>query len=189
MIETDRLYIYKANELKDDWWTFFSELVSDADVSSMGWDDKDPKKMTYDELNKKKHRLCNHFNIKGYGQFAVMCKEKRQWIGYCELRQLDNPSDELIHYYNSNGWNYKPDINEVELLYGYTKNSWGKGYATEAAKSVIDFGLNECNIKSISACVNPHNMSSQKILQKLGMKQCGNLMYSKPDDLYFKITH
>jgi ribosomal-protein-alanine N-acetyltransferase len=185
MIETDRLYLYNTSELKDDWWTFFSELISDADISSMGWDDSNPKKMSHDELNKKKNVLYNQFITKGYGQFAIMCKENNQWIGYCQLRHLDDPSPELIDYYNSNNWNYK---DEVELLYGYIKDSWGKGYATEAAKTIIDFGLNKCNIKSISACVNPYNIGSQKILQKIGMKQCENLMYSKPGDLYFKVT-
>lgn len=190
-IETDRLYLYKVNKLNDDssWWEFFTNLISDSDVSSIGWGDINPKKMNYLDLNKKKYELCKHFNEKGYGQFAVSLKENGKWIGYCQLRKLDNPSDELINYYKMKEWVYEPDINEVELLYAYLKDSWGNGYATEAAKSVIGFGFNEYKIKSISACVKKENLNSQKILQKLNMIQCENLKYSEPTDLYFKITN
>ena len=48
---------------------------------------------------------------------------------------------------------------------------WGKGYATEASKSVLDYALNVMNLKEIVAFAVPENVQSINIMEKLGMKR------------------
>jgi len=49
------------------------------------------------------------------------------------------------------------------------KNIGGNGYAIEAAKAVLEFGINELHINEIVAAVNYANTASDKVLIKIGM--------------------
>jgi ribosomal-protein-alanine N-acetyltransferase len=51
----------------------------------------------------------------------------------------------------------------------------GKGYATEASRAVIDYGFNIMNLNRIEATVDPENVSSVRVLEKLGMQYEGLL--------------
>lgn len=44
----------------------------------------------------------------------------------------------------------------------HTKDSWWYGYTTESAKAVIDFGFDECKIKSIIKCISKENFTKIK---------------------------
>lgn len=48
------------------------------------------------------------------------------------------------------------------------KNFWGKGYATEAIKLVVEYGFNRLNLHKISAGVNASNVASLKAFEKNG---------------------
>jgi len=60
---------------------------------------------------------------------------------------------------------------------GYTINPthWGRGYATEAAKALLDFGFSELALERITATCRPENVGSAGVLAKLGMNQTGHL--------------
>ncbi|MFX0027941.1 MAG: GNAT family N-acetyltransferase [Candidatus Hermodarchaeota archaeon] len=47
---------------------------------------------------------------------------------------------------------------------------WGKGFATEAAKLVLEYGFNELNFNKINATVFTPNVSSVKVVEKNGFK-------------------
>jgi len=49
------------------------------------------------------------------------------------------------------------------------KNIGGNGYAIEAAKAVLEFGINELHINEIVAAVNYANTAFDKVLIKIGM--------------------
>jgi len=51
------------------------------------------------------------------------------------------------------------------------KNYWNKGIATEAAKAIFDFGINELGIKCFQAHCDSENTASSKVMEKLGMKR------------------
>ncbi|MCD5322342.1 MULTISPECIES: GNAT family N-acetyltransferase [Pontibacillus] len=69
-----------------------------------------------------------------------------------------------------------------EIGYALSSDYWGKGYTTEAAKRVVQFGFEEMNLHKVTAQVLVENLQSQRVLQKIGMKLEGVLqehMYMK----------
>lgn len=60
---------------------------------------------------------------------------------------------------------------KAELGYWLAKPFWNKGFVTEAAKAIIDFGLKELQFNKIYATHFLHNQASGKVLQKIGMEK------------------
>jgi ribosomal-protein-alanine N-acetyltransferase len=52
---------------------------------------------------------------------------------------------------------------------------WSKGIATEATKTIINFGFNTMGLKRIEATCDPRNTASVKVLEKCGMSYEGTL--------------
>lgn len=55
-----------------------------------------------------------------------------------------------------------------ELGYCFGVDHWGKGYATEAAQSVIDFGFEEFSIERMTSGARVVNKASRHVLEKCG---------------------
>ena len=107
---------------------------------------------------------------RGFGIFAVTEKESRQMVGYCGLQYLDGTP-------------------EVEIYYGFSKDSWNRGIATEAARAVIEFGFEKLKLESIAGITHPDNIASQNVLEKLGLKKIGeNRKFYDTDCAYFAIS-
>ncbi len=87
---------------------------------------------------------------KKLGRWAVHLKDGDEFIGWCGLK-------------------FRPERNEIDLGYRFLPVHWGKGYATEAAKYTIEFGLNNLQLKTINACAHIENTASLHVLQKIGM--------------------
>ena len=58
---------------------------------------------------------------------------------------------------------------EAELGFRLARNCWGRGYATEAAGAVIDFGFRTFRPRRIIAIADPANAASVRVIEKLGM--------------------
>ena len=58
----------------------------------------------------------------------------------------------------------------IEVGYVLDKKYWGKGFATESVKKLIDYGLNHIKLKNIYACCHIDNGSSKNVIKKCGMK-------------------
>lgn len=71
------------------------------------------------------------------------------------------------------GFNISGRLDSVELIYHFNKNSWGKGYATEAAKACLNIAKNHGSVKLITASADVKNESSLKILDKIGFTYKG----------------
>ena len=52
--------------------------------------------------------------------------------------------------------------------YRFFQKHWGKGYATESAKAVMDYGVNTLKLKNIVAQAAKENTASIKVIKKLG---------------------
>ena len=63
----------------------------------------------------------------------------------------------------------------AEIGYWIGKDYWKKGYATEAALAVINYGFEELNLQRIYAHCLSRNPLSGKVLAKLGMTHEGTL--------------
>jgi RimJ/RimL family protein N-acetyltransferase len=81
------------------------------------------------------------------------------------------------------------------LMYRLARSAWGQGIATEAAYAILDYGFRVLMCPTIAAFSHKDNRASSRILDKIGMDQCGdikvpyqsNLIASKvfsPVDIY-----
>lgn len=115
--------------------------------------------LTRDEAYEKHLKRCEHSDDTAK-EYSVILKESNDYIGYC-------------------GFQYCEILGGMEILYGYAKKYWGKGYAIEAAKAVLKFGLTKLNLDEILASVNYENVASDKILNEIGMTYVGDIEWPK----------
>lgn len=66
-----------------------------------------------------------------------------------------------------------PDHDFVEIGWRFNRASWGKGYATEAARVVLRYGVEVADLARIVALVKPENTRSLRVIDKLGLKPEG----------------
>ena len=86
----------------------------------------------------------------GYGRWAVVLKSSGQVIGFAGLKYLD-------------------DLQAVDIGYRLLPEHWGKGLATEAARPAIRYGFETLHLNEIIGLVDPANVASARVLEKLGL--------------------
>jgi RimJ/RimL family protein N-acetyltransferase len=64
-------------------------------------------------------------------------------------------------------------FDHAELGYWVGVPFWNRGYCTEAAEAVLDYGFNTLNLNRIYATHLKRNPSSGRVMQKLGMQHEG----------------
>ena len=65
------------------------------------------------------------------------------------------------------------DVNdqaEIELIYVFASDCWGKGYATEAASALRDHAFHRLGLRRLIALINPGNPASARVAEKIGMQ-------------------
>jgi RimJ/RimL family protein N-acetyltransferase len=87
-------------------------------------------------------------------RFAISLRENPELCGGVGLRL-----DEAHHH--------------AELGYWLGVAFWGKGYATEAAQAMLDYGFDTLNLHRIYASYYPENVASGQVLRKIGMRREG----------------
>ncbi|HEX8251456.1 MAG TPA: GNAT family N-acetyltransferase [Pyrinomonadaceae bacterium] len=162
-IETERLLLrmYSADELE----TVYS-MITDADVRKFLPAKTPPSKE--DILASLPIRL-DFWTARGFGQLGVFEKDTGKLTGYVGIAPLDQTP-------------------EIEIYYGFFKQFWGKGYATEAAKALLRFGFEEARLEKIVGAAHPENFPSQNVLKKIGLKQEKQLRHLYGiDSVYFSL--
>jgi len=78
------------------------------------------------------------------------------------------------------GFNYLDFEHEkAEIGYELSKAYWGRGYATEAIHSLLEYAFINLRLNRIEAKVVPQNLNSIKVLSKLNFKFEGTLRQSE----------
>ncbi len=70
----------------------------------------------------------------------------------------------------------QPEHYRGEIGYMIMPQYHNKGYVTEAAKAITDFGFNQLNLNSIEAVIAPENSASEKVLIKNGYTKEGHFI-------------
>jgi RimJ/RimL family protein N-acetyltransferase len=91
-----------------------------------------------------------------WGLWQVTVKDTEAFIGYILVKPLNIPNELL-------------DVNNIEIGWRFKQESWGHGYATEAAEAVSEKVTEQKNIKILSATADATNDASIRIMEKLGM--------------------
>lgn len=92
---------------------------------------------------------------------AVCTKENGLLIGGCGIRRESQNSCVA-----NLGWAINPEFQ-------------GKGYATEAARCLIQFGFDLLQLRVIYATCDTRNIASVKVMEKVGMSCVGHLIGDK----------
>ncbi|MBT3942023.1 MAG: GNAT family N-acetyltransferase [Chloroflexi bacterium] len=71
---------------------------------------------------------------------------------------------------------------EADIGYELSPERWGRGYATEAASAMVDFGFQELGLNRVSSWSIADNAGSANVLEKVGLKLEGRLRSNE----YFK---
>ena len=62
------------------------------------------------------------------------------------------------------------EISVVEIGYRFRREVWGKGYATEGARALIDVGFETYGVSRVTANTYGENVASRRVMEKLGMR-------------------
>lgn len=73
------------------------------------------------------------------------------------------------------GFNNYTHKHRANIGYDLQKQYWNKGYITEALKAVVQFGFEQLGVNRIEAEVMLGNISSEKVLNKIGFSKEGVL--------------
>lgn len=74
-----------------------------------------------------------------------------------------------------------------ELSYQFASNAWGKGYAAEACKCVLDFAFQELKQDRVVAETQAKNSASCRLLDRLGMTELRRLQRYDAEQVIFVI--
>ena len=111
----------------------------------------------------------------------------RRWIeeniaslaehGFCQWAVVRRADGELLGFCGCKHWG-RAAANQSGLLgdrrpaigWRLARAGWGAGVATEAAAAALQHGFAQCDFHSVLATVQPANVASAAVAQKLGMK-------------------
>jgi RimJ/RimL family protein N-acetyltransferase len=104
-----------------------------------------------------------------YGDRAIALRRDGRLIGACGLVPALGPFDRLTSFGGSASPADQRLIPAVGLYYAVSPAFQGKGYATEAARALIDFGFQRIGLKRIVAMTMYDNPASMAVMRRLGM--------------------
>ncbi len=114
------------------------------------WDDPDRHRAFI------KNRIYQDYGI-GLGYWSIFAKnDPAKFIGWILLIPEDGVGPDI-----EIGWRLHPDY-------------WGQGMAFEAARAVLDHGLVHLELPRIVAAIDPDNVASRKLAERLGMVTGGS---------------
>jgi RimJ/RimL family protein N-acetyltransferase len=61
----------------------------------------------------------------------------------------------------------------VELGFALARSAWGKGFASEAARALVDHAFRDLGIPLLQAFIDPGNAASGAVLRKAGLRDEG----------------
>ena len=113
--------------------------------------------------------VIGHWQLRGYGHWAVEEKASGQFIGRLGLQYPEGwPGFEI-------GWTLR-------------RESWGKGYATEGARKALAYAFTELDREHVISLIHRDNAASIKVAERLGEKVEGQTEVLGIDVLIYGIN-
>ncbi len=114
--------------------------------------------------------------------------ESRMIISECFLQKMswaiqDKESGKVIGSIGFEKDKFRPDILSRELGYSLSKQYWGRGLMTEAAKRLVAYAFEEIGVEVLSITTGESNLRSRRVIEKCGFTYEGTLRdsYKKYD--------
>ncbi|MFZ2486302.1 MAG: GNAT family N-acetyltransferase [Candidatus Rickettsiella isopodorum] len=99
-------------------------------------------------------RFMNHYKKYGFTAYAIELKSNDEFIGFVGL---------LVTSFEAH---FTP---AVEIAWRLDSKCWGQGYATEAAKAIIDFAFTTLKLEEVVSFTVENNIRSRRVMEKIGM--------------------
>jgi RimJ/RimL family protein N-acetyltransferase len=164
-IETDRLLLRQWREGDLD---AFARICAHPEVMRyMG-----RGTMTREQTAASIERFVRHWEEHGYGLWAVEFKASGAFIGRIGL---------LYH----EDWPEGERKTEVGWL--LDRSFWGRRLATEGALASIRYGFKELELERIISIALPQNVTSRRVMEKLGMTLRGEIRWRGHDVVWYAI--
>jgi RimJ/RimL family protein N-acetyltransferase len=111
-------------------------------------------------------QMVGAWEVTGVAMFSVIERESGRWMGRVGPWQpFAWPGTEV-------GWGLHPD-------------AWGRGYATEAAAASMDYAFDVLQWTTVIHLVNPDNVRSRRVAERLGSTLRGQTRMPPPYDAEF----
>lgn len=137
----------------------FAELNADPEV--MGYF---PNVMTRQESDASVDRIEQGFEKNGFGLWAV--EVDGRFAGFTGLNRTSFDTPMGPH---------------VEIGWRFAKWAWGKGYASEAARCVLESAFSNLGLTEIYSFTTETNRPSEKVMQRIGMTRREDLDFDHPN--------
>ena len=89
----------------------------------------------------------------GYGFWAAIERTTGEFLGWFHLRPDEDAGDD-----------------EPELGYRLRRSAWGKGYATEGSRALVDKAFTELGARRVVASTMAVNTGSRRVMEKSGLR-------------------
>lgn len=141
-IETERL---KLRQFRESDWKDLHAYYSDREATqyTVG------RAFTEGDTWRTLCSMIGHWQIRGYGPYAVEEKQSEKVIGVA-------------------GFWYPIDWPSPEIKWALTREHWGKGFAQEAARAVQKVGRKHLPDVSLISLIHAENFPSQKLAMAVG---------------------
>lgn len=155
VIETQRLTLRKPGA--QDIAALIDFYVSERSAMAGGY-------VSFSEAVTRAYSIFGHWVHRGYGLFTI-------------TRRGDDTALGIAGPY------YPPGRPETEIGWVLFADAEGQGYATEAAKATISFSRDALGWSDIVHYINPENLPSIAVAERLGAQLDTNAQQPKPDQL------
>lgn len=146
ILETKRLFLRRQviSDLDDLW-----ALYCDPEITKYIPDAPRSREEAKEELE---WHMNGHPQYPELGLWATVHKETGKFIGRCGLLP----------------WTIE-GLREVEVAYTIAREFWGQGLGTEAAQGILKYGFEKLNLRRLICLIDPDNIASQRVAEKMGM--------------------
>ncbi|MDE1548827.1 GNAT family N-acetyltransferase [Jeotgalibaca caeni] len=134
------------------------ELSDAADMFEYASDEENTRYVfeQHKNLEETKDAIATFFMANPAGKYAIELKETKKMIGTIDIRVVE-------------------EHKHAEIGYVLNKRYWGKGYMTEAATALLQLAFESMKLEKVYACHDADNVSSGKVMIRLGMQREGIL--------------
>lgn len=144
ILVTERLALYPVTPADIDDLT---ELDSDPEV--MQFIDRDPTQRAVIE-SQVEEIIAEYERTPGLGQWAARHRDAPEFLGWFALRRGDAAG-------------------HGTLGYRLRRSAWGRGYASEGSRALIDYGFTNHRLDRITADTMAVNERSRRVMTNVGM--------------------
>lgn len=68
------------------------------------------------------------------------------------------------------------DMDEIEIGWHLARHTWGRGYATEMGRALLDAAFTIARLDHINALVDENNHASARVCERLGMEERARML-------------